>query len=57
MYLGIGVPRATEAAAQADHRYIADLQPGYGLLKLDFCNAFNTISRDAMFEAVCLELL
>jgi len=54
--LGFGVPRATEAAAHATRRFVADLQPGCGLLKLDFCNAFNTIRRDAMFDAVRQEL-
>lgn len=54
--LGFGVPRATEAAAHAARRFIADLQPGHGLLKLDFSNAFNTVRREAMFEAVRDEL-
>ena len=54
--LGFGVPRATEAAAHAARQYIADLRPGHGLLKLDFSNAFNTIRRDAVFDAVRQEL-
>ena len=54
--LGFGVPRATEAAAHATRQYIANLQSGHGLLKLDFSNAFNTIRRDAMFDAVRQEL-
>ena len=54
--LGFGVPKATEAAAHAARCYVANLQTGQGLLKLDFCNAFNTLSRDAMLETVRQEL-
>jgi hypothetical protein len=50
--LGFGVPRATEAAAHAARRYISDLPPGHGLLKLDFSNALNNIRREAIFAAV-----
>jgi len=50
--LGFGVPRATEGIVHAARRYIADLQPGQGVLKLDFNNAFNTVRRDAMFDSV-----
>jgi hypothetical protein len=54
--LGFGVPRATEAAAHAARSYIADFQPGQGLLKLDFKNAFNTVRRDNMFQTVHEEI-
>jgi hypothetical protein len=54
--LGFGVPRATEAAAHAARSYIAGLQPGQGLLKLDFSNAFNKVRRDNMFQTVHDEL-
>mgnify|MGYP003503029475 FL=1 len=54
--LGFGIPRGTEAAVHATRQYIAGLQPGHGLLKLDFNNAFNTIRRDAVFDAVRQEL-
>jgi hypothetical protein len=54
--LGFGVPRATEAAAHAAHSYIAGLQPGHGLLKLDFSNAFNKVRRDDTFQTVHDEL-
>jgi len=50
--LGFGVPRATEAAAHAARAYVSSMQPGQGLLKLDFKNAFNTVRRDNMFQAV-----
>jgi hypothetical protein len=54
--LGFGVPRATEAAAHAARQFISDIQPGYGLLKLDFINAFNNVRRDTMLESVREEL-
>jgi hypothetical protein len=54
--LGFGVPRATEAAAHAARSYIADLQPGQGLLKLDFKNTLNTVRRDNMFQTVNEEI-
>ena len=54
--LGFGVPRATESAAHAARQYLSNLQPGYGLLKLDFSNAFNSIRRDVMFATVLREM-
>jgi len=50
--LGFGVPRATEAAVHAAREFVSGLQPGQGVLKLDFFNAFNTIRRDSMFESI-----
>ena len=55
--IGFGVPRTTEAVAHAPRAYVAGLQPGEGLLKLDFKNAFNLISRDCIFQTVHEELL
>ena len=54
--IGFGIPRATEAAAHAARTYIASLQPGEGLLKLDFRNAFNLVRRDSMFQTVHEEM-
>ena len=54
--LGFGVPRATESAVHAARQYLSKLQPGYGLLKLDFSNAFNSIRRDVMFASVLREM-
>ena len=54
--VGFGVPRATEAAAHAARAYVSELQPGEGLLKLDFRNAFNMVRRDAMFQTVLEEM-
>jgi len=50
--LGFGIPRATEAAAHAARCYIQHLQQGYGVLKLDFSNAFNSVFRDVMLQTV-----
>jgi hypothetical protein len=49
--LGFGVPRATETAAYATCQYIADLQSEHGFSKLDVSSAFNTIRREAIFDA------
>ena len=54
--LGFGVSRATEATVHATRCYVDNLQPGQGILKLDFINAFNTIHRDSMLQAVLDEL-
>lgn len=50
--IGFGVPRSTEAAVHAARTYVANLQPGEGLLKLDFKNAFNMVNRENMFQVV-----
>lgn len=50
--LGCGISRAAEAAVHAARRYVASLQPGQALLKLDFSNAFNCISRDVILQCV-----
>jgi len=57
--LGFGVKQGTEAAAHAARRFLQDMPPGQALLKLDFFNAFNTISRDEIlhtFQEVLPEL-
>ena len=46
--IGFGIRQATEAAAHAARIYVASLQPSQAFLKLDFVNAFNTLSRDAI---------
>ena len=52
--LGFGVSRGCEGAVHAARRYIDNLLPNEMILKLDFKNAFNTIRRDTMLEAVAL---
>jgi len=50
--LGFGVKQGTEAATHAAHRFLRDLRPGQALLKLDFVNAFNTISREEILHTL-----
>jgi len=50
--IGFGIRRAAEAAAHAARIYVASLQPGQAFLKLDFANAFNALSRDAILNYV-----
>ena len=54
--LGFGVKQGTEAAAHATRRFLQQLRQGQALLKLDFVNAFNAISRDEMLRVVSDEL-
>jgi hypothetical protein len=54
--LGFGVKQGTEAAAHAARRFLQDMVPGQALLKLDFVNAFNAISREEMLRTVLEEL-
>jgi len=53
---GFGIRRAAEAEAHAARIYVASLQPGQAFLKLDFANAFNTLSRDAILNYVVTDL-
>ena len=50
--LGYGVSGGAEAAVHAAKVYITNLRPEDVLVKLDFRNAFNSIRRDKMLEAV-----
>ena len=54
--LGFGVKQGTEAAAHAARRFLWDMQPGQALLKLDFVNAFNAISREEILRTLREEL-
>ena len=54
--LGFGVKQGTEAAVHAARRFLQDMQPEQALLKLDFANAFNAISRDGILRTVHDEL-
>ena len=49
--LGFGVKGGAEAAVHAARLYLCNLQSGAAMVKLDFCNAFDTIRRDKMLEA------
>ena len=50
--LGVGVKGGAEAAVHATRRYLQQMPEGNILAKLDFKNAFNSLSRNAMLEAV-----
>ena len=54
--IGFGIRRAAESAAHAAHIYVASLQPGQAFLKLDFANAFNALSCDAILNYVATDL-
>ena len=50
--LGYGIKGGCEAAVHSVKLYLDTLNPNQALLKLDFRNAFNSIRRDKMLEAV-----
>ena len=50
--LGYGMRGGAEAAVHATRRYLMNLLSGHAQLKLDVKNAFNTVWRDEMLEAV-----
>ena len=50
--LGYGVKKGAEATVHAARLYLHSVDPSNAILKLDFKNAFNSIRRDKMLEAV-----
>ena len=52
LQLGCGVPSGCEAAARAAHQYLKSMPSNHVLLKVDFRNAFNSVRRDKILEAV-----
>ena len=52
LQLGVGVPRGLEAGVHAARLFLDSLLPGQAIVKIDFTNAFNSIRRDAVLEAV-----
>ena len=50
--LGVGVSGGVEAAVHAARQYVTHLDSDTSVVKLDFRNAFNTVRRDAIMEAV-----
>lgn len=50
--LGYGVRNGAEAAVHATRLFLQDLEEEEAILKLDFSNAFNSIRRDKVLEAV-----
>jgi len=54
--LGVGTPGGCEAAVHATRRFMESMPDGHCVVKLDFSNAFNSLHRDAMLEAVNLRV-
>ena len=52
LQLGFGTSGGMEAVIHATRLFIAESSPTSCLLKMDFKNAFNTLSRDRMLESV-----
>ena len=50
--LGFGVSEGAEAAVRAARRFLDNIQQDQLFLKIDFRNAFNTLRRDAILEAI-----
>ena len=50
----MGIKGGCEALVHAAHRFICNMDKNRALLKLDFTNAFNSIRRDSLLEAVAL---
>jgi hypothetical protein len=50
--LGVGTRGGAEALVHAARQYLANKPADHAFVKLDFANAFNTIRRDSMLEAV-----
>ena len=50
--LGYGVRGGSEAAVLAARCFLGNMKPDQAMVKLDFANAFNSIRRDYMLEAV-----
>jgi len=56
LQLGVGVSGGAEAAVHAARRYISTMPDSHVVVKLDFTNAFNTLRRDCMLEAVARDV-
>ena len=52
LQLGFGTPLGAEAAAHSARLHLCNMSPSNLFLKLDFKNAFNSLRRDRMLEAV-----
>ena len=50
--LGFGIRQGVEAAAHAARSFLGSMTKGQALLKVDFTNAFNTLSRDEMLTVI-----
>ena len=52
LQVGVGVLGGVEGAVHATRRFVEAMQKDTVLVKLDFSNAFNTLCRDIMLQAV-----
>lgn len=52
LQVGIATPGGGEAAVHAARAFIKTMPPDHIFIKLDFANAFNTMRRDVMLQAV-----
>ena len=50
--LGVGVPAGAEAAVHATRSLVHNLQTDHAVVKLDFSNAFNSVRRDVILDAI-----
>ena len=50
--LGVGVSGSCEATVHATRRFVQTMPNDYVIAKLDFTNAFNSLHRDSMLDAV-----
>lgn len=50
--LGFGIPGGCEAAVHATRRFLQSMPDNHVVAKLDFRNAFNSLHRDRMLQAV-----
>jgi hypothetical protein len=50
--LGVAISGGCEAAIHATRRFAEAMPSGHAIVKLDFSNAFNSLHRDAMLNAV-----
>ena len=56
LQLGAGVSGGCEAAIHAVRRFLDGMSSEWALVKIDFSNAFNCISRKVLLEAVSIHL-
>ena len=54
LQVGVGVSGGCEAAVHAARRFLSGMPEGWVMVKLDFSNAFNSLHRRAILEAIVL---
>ena len=54
--LGVGISGGAEAAVHAVRKLVQNLPPGHDIVKLDFSNAFNSIRRDLILDAIASKI-